>query len=169
MNCVNCGAPMKLHLDRQQFYCEYCASIYFPERNKDGIRILEESSKINCPVCEIPLVYGFIDHTQILCCVNCRGMLIDQEVFLMVIDYLRAYSAGPPVDPPPVNLSELERQVDCPQCFRKMSTHLYGGPGNLVIDNCVNCSLLWLDNREFERIIHTPGRDRRYDVDDEDL
>ena len=168
MNCMNCGAPMKLHLNRQHFFCDHCTSIYFPEKNKDGIRILEESSRTKCPICNVPLVYGFIDSTQLLYCLNCRGMLIDQEVFLMVIEYLRAYTNEPPIDPPPVDLSELERQVDCPNCGRRLSTHLYGGPGNLVVDNCENCSLLWLDNSEFERIIRAPGRESRGDIDEED-
>lgn len=86
----------------------------------------------------------------------------------MVIDYLQAYSTRPPIDPPPVNLSELDRSVDCPDCGRRMSTHLYGGPGNLVVDNCIHCSLLWLDNSEFERIIRAPDRENRRDINDED-
>lgn len=161
MNCSNCGAPMKLVLDHQYFFCEYCTSIYYPEENDDGIRILESNTDISCPVCKIPLVYGFIGHTQILYCLNCRGMLIDQEVFLMVIDRLRAMSKEPAIIPPPVNMEELKRQIVCPNCGRQMSTHLYGGPGNLVVDNCIHCSLLWLDNKEFTRIIRSPGREPR--------
>lgn len=168
MNCMNCGAPMKLLLNRQHFYCEYCTSLYFPEKNEDGIRILKESSKINCPLCKVSMVYGFIDKTQILSCLNCGGMLVDQEIFLIVIDYLRANSDKPPINPPAVDLSELDRQLVCPNCSRKMSTHLYAGPGNLVVDNCVHCSLIWLDNKEFDRIIRAPGRERRHNIEDED-
>jgi Zn-finger nucleic acid-binding protein len=168
MNCANCGAPMKLVLDQQHFYCEHCTSIHFPIENEDGIRILEESSGTDCPVCKIPLVYGYIDRTQTLYCLNCRGMLVDQETFLLVIDYLRASSSRLALSPPPVELSELERQINCPDCGRKMSTHLYGGPGNLVVDNCAHCSLLWLDNKEFERIIRAPRRERPLESDNED-
>ena len=158
MNCGNCGAPMKLVLDQQHFACEHCGSIHFPEKNADGVRVLEHNSDTNCPICEIPLVYGFINRTQILHCLNCRGMLFDQEFFLMVIDYLRGMSTDPEIVPPPVDLEQLERQVRCPNCHRQMSTHLYGGPGNLVVDNCIHCSLLWLDHNEFSRIIRAPGR-----------
>jgi hypothetical protein len=95
-------------------------------------------------------------------------MLIDQEVFLMVIEYLRARSQKPPISPPPVDLTELKRQINCPNCRRQMSTHLYGGPGNLVVDNCTHCALLWLDNNEFTRIIRAPGREPRSEPDEEE-
>ena len=168
MNCSNCGAPMQLILDRRHFFCEYCTSLYFPEENEDGIRILEESSGTDCPVCKIPLVYGFIGRAQTLYCLNCRGMLIDQEIMLMVIEYLREKSSKSTISPPPVNFDELKRILNCPNCGRRMSTHLYGGPGNLIVDNCIHCSLLWLDNEEFTRIIRTPGREPRKDIEDDD-
>lgn len=161
MNCNHCGAPMQLRLEQQHFYCEYCTSRYFPEENQDGVRILDEQSNLKCPVCRTFMVYGFIGNTQIYFCTTCRGMLVDQESFLELIDFLREKSSQLPVDPPPVDLAELDRKLSCPTCTRPMSTHLYGGPGNLVVDNCVNCNHLWLDNSEFTRIIRSPGRKQR--------
>jgi Zn-finger nucleic acid-binding protein len=151
---------MKLLLDRQHFYCEYCTSICFPEENQDGVRILDEDSQTLCPVCEIPLVYGYVNQTQTLCCKKCMGMLIDQDIFLLVINYLRTRSTQLPIIPPAVNLQEMNRELYCPDCGRLMSTHLYGGPGNLVVDNCVHCNLLWLDHTEFRRVVRAPGRER---------
>jgi len=159
---------MQLVLDRQHFYCEYCTSLQFPTENEDGIRILDEASGTDCPLCKIPLVYGYIDRTQTLYCLNCRGMLIDQEIFLLIIEYLRAKSSKPTLNPPPVNFDELKRQIICPYCDRQMSTHLYGGPGNLIVDNCIHCSMLWLDHNEFKRIIRAPGREPYRDLDEED-
>lgn len=167
MNCTNCGGPMKLLLDRQQFYCEYCTSVFFPEENKDGVRILDAASQTSCPVCKILLVYGYVNQTQTLYCQKCKGMLIDQDTFLLIINFLRARSTWPPIIPPPVNLVEMEREINCPDCGRLMSTHLYGGPGNLVVDNCIYCSLLWLDNAEFSRVVRAPGRERFTDLDEE--
>ena len=171
MNCINCGAPMELRLEKQHFYCEYCTSRYFPEENEDGLRILDESSNVNCPVCITPLIYGFIGNTQVYFCNSCRGMLFEQESFLEVINYIREKSTQPPINPPPVDFSELERDLFCPTCNRLMSTHLYGGPGNLIVDNCPDCLHLWLDHNEFTRIIRSPGRERRFEGDenDEDL
>lgn len=169
MNCDNCGAPMKLLLDRQHFFCEYCTSIYFPQENQDGVRVLEEPTETICPVCKVPLVYGYIDQTQTLYCQKCKGILFDQDTFLMVVNYLRAKSTRPTIMPPPVNLSELGREINCPECGQLMSTHPYGGPGNLVVDNCTHCNLLWLDYKEFERVIRAPGRDRDSERDDEEV
>ena len=152
---------MQLRLNQQHFYCEYCTSRYFPAENEDGLRILDEKSDIACPVCKVPLVYGFIGKTQLHFCHSCRGMLVDQDSFLNVIDYIRKKSTLPPLEPPAVDFTELERDISCPTCARLMSTHLYGGPGNLVVDNCNHCLHLWLDHNEFTRIIRAPGRERR--------
>jgi Zn-finger nucleic acid-binding protein len=43
-----------------------------------------------------------------------------------------------------------------------MDTHPYYGPGNVVIDNCGRCGLVWLDFGELDRIISAAGRDRGY-------
>jgi Zn-finger nucleic acid-binding protein len=37
----------------------------------------------------------------------------------------------------------------------------YYGPGNIVIDTCPPCDLVWLDAGELQRAIDAPGRDRR--------
>lgn len=157
---------MQLRLNQQHFYCEYCSSRYFPEPNKDGLRVLEMSSEIGCPVCKVPLVHAFIGSTHLHLCQSCQGMLFDQETFLEVINYLRENSTRSPIKPPPVDYSELDRKLYCPTCRRLMSTHLYGGPGNLVVDNCGHCHHLWLDHNEFTRIIRSPGREPRV-TDDE--
>jgi Zn-finger nucleic acid-binding protein len=159
---------MKLLLDRQHFYCEYCTSIFYPHENEDGIRLLDQASETLCPVCEIPLVYGYIGNTQTLNCQKCKGILFDQDIFLLVINHLRANSTDPALVPPPVNLNELERAISCPDCGQRMSTHPYGGPGNLVVDNCIGCSLLWLDYKELERVIRAPGRERISDAEEDD-
>jgi Zn-finger nucleic acid-binding protein len=33
-----------------------------------------------------------------------------------------------------------------------MLNHVYGGPGNLVIDTCESCRLNWLDPGELRRL-----------------
>ena len=42
-----------------------------------------------------------------------------------------------------------------------MLTHPYYGPGNIVLDTCSQCDLVWLDAGEFGRAIDAPGPDRR--------
>jgi Zn-finger nucleic acid-binding protein len=42
-----------------------------------------------------------------------------------------------------------------------MSTHPYYGPGNVVVDNCGRCDVIWLDCGELAIIRDAPGTDRR--------
>ena len=39
-----------------------------------------------------------------------------------------------------------------------MDTHFYGGPGNVIIDDCSRCCVNWLDHGELMRIVHAPDR-----------
>jgi hypothetical protein len=41
-----------------------------------------------------------------------------------------------------------------------MEVHPYYGPGNVVIDSCSACDLIWLDHGELKQISDAPGRDR---------
>ena len=50
----------------------------------------------------------------------------------------------------------MASSATCPQCGARMATHIYGGPGNLVIDNCAACRLNWLDYHELARIESAP-------------
>jgi len=37
-----------------------------------------------------------------------------------------------------------------------METHFYAGPGNVVMDSCENCELIWLDRGELMHIARAP-------------
>lgn len=85
---------------------------------------------------------------------------MDQEPFAKVVVRLRAQASGPPDEPKPVDREACERQVRCPSCRQLMHTHPYAGPGNIVIDVCLDCAVIWLDYGEFRAVIDAPGRDR---------
>lgn len=138
--------------------CKYCDSTYFPEENIDGVRITDNSTKFDCPVCSKPLVEARINGSEVLSCEKCRGILINTASFVKNIELLRSRSTKPPVIPPPLNREQFERQIMYPQCNEKMDTHPYGGPGNIVIDNCVCCKVNWLDYSELNKIIRAPER-----------
>jgi Zn-finger nucleic acid-binding protein len=161
MDCRNCGAPLAFALDKGYFSCEYCGSLYFPVRSVDGVLDLGVRSAVECPVCRLPMVLAQFGVIQVLHCQRCRGVLVPQPAFAQAVQYLRATAADPPVTPPAMNREDLQRSVDCPYCGRTMDTHPYGGPGNIVIDNCPHCHVIWLDYYEFRRIVDAPGRDRR--------
>ena len=165
MDCNNCGAPMTLVNERNYFICEYCGTYGIPNANRDGVHILGETSEISCPVCQNFLVTAVIDGNRVLQCPNCKGVLFDQWVFAFAVSYLRNESTQPEPPPRMLNRQELDRSLSCPKCNQRMDTHLYGGAGNIVIDNCYSCNLVWLDYGELNKIITALGYDRMKEHD----
>lgn len=159
-SCENCGAPMRPVPGRDYFHCEYCSSFAFPEPSPDGVVLLGETGDVLCPVCSTPLVSASVADVRVLHCANCRGVLVEQEAFSVIVRLMRAQASGEPDPIRPVDRKELERDIACPHCGRTMETHPYYGPGNVVIDNCPRCALVWLDYGELAGIRDAPGRDR---------
>ena len=155
MNCPSCGAPMRLKTDMQSFKCEYCQSVYFPEKNDDGVRVLDKPSGQDCPVCKLPLVHAVLAKNPIIYCTTCKGTLILMGMLEGIVEELRdEHGAG--AAPTSGDKEDLRRKIACPQCHRPMDVHFYAGPGNVVIDSCEECSLIWLDRVELMRIVHAP-------------
>ena len=149
---------MRLAPDDDFLNCDYCHTTYYPEKTGEGVRVLGEADKLGCPVCAVPLVHAALDGHRLLYCERCRGMLISMDIFVPLIGELRgernsAAFAGRRPDP-----GELRRRVNCPDCRRPMDTHFYGGPGNIVIDDCSRCRWNWLDPGELTRIVRAPER-----------
>ncbi len=159
MNCPNCGAPMRLKPDQECLVCDYCGSAHFPETNADGVRVLGEVSSLNCPICAVPLVHASIARERILYCGRCRGMLVGMEPFLAIVHNLRARGEVVAEGAHQPDWSEMERRIRCPQCGQEMDTHLYGGGGNVVMEDCERCEFNWLDHGELERIVQAPDRE----------
>jgi Zn-finger nucleic acid-binding protein len=142
---------MKLKADMESYKCEYCQSVYLPEKNDDGVRVLDESVGLNCPLCNLPLVHAVLAKVPIIYCTGCRGMLIPMPALEPLIEQVRA-SGGVEAVPSAPDKEDLRRTIDCPQCHRHMDEHFYGGPGNVIIDSCEECSLIWLDHGAITRI-----------------
>jgi Zn-finger nucleic acid-binding protein len=161
MNCDNCGAPMLLVRDRDYYFCEYCGAFHFPQPTEEGVRALQDNLEgLECPVCSQRLAQASLDDLPALYCRGCRGVLMMQGVFGQLVQQRRAKARGSGKPPRPLNLRELERRLRCPRCKNLMGTHPYLGPGNIVIDNCTSCLLVWLDPGELTAIEGAPGRDR---------
>src|SRR5438132_7486697 len=160
MRCENCGAGMRLKDDDDCLRCEYCESVYCPEPNERGIRVLGEPAGLSCSLCAVGLVHAVVAGKRVLYCPQCHGLLIDMELFATLVQLLQSHHDSPIEVLRPPDWKELRREMTCPQCGRRMDTHLYGGPGNIVIDNCERCSLNWLDDGELQRGVGAP--DRRY-------
>lgn len=151
MNCPSCGAPMRLKPDTTSFKCEYCQSVYFPEKNDDGVRVLDEPAGQDCPLCNAPLVHAVLAGQRIAYCTGCGGMLVPMQELESLIDELRA-GQGSAADPAAPDKDDLRRKIACPQCHRSMDAHYYAGPGNVVIDSCEECCLIWMERGELMRI-----------------
>lgn len=143
---------MRLDPDRQCLACDYCHNAYFPEEDRDGVRVLGEPSASMCPLCAMPLEHAAVAGIAVLHCPKCRGLLVDMERFVAIFESLRADREETAVLPHP-DPEALNRRIVCPGCGNPMDTHYYGGGGNVVIDNCANCCLNWLDHSELDRIV----------------
>jgi len=153
MNCPSCGAPMHLKPDMESFRCEYCRSVYLPEQNDEGVRVLDEAVGEDCPICNIPLKNAAIAKERIDYCTGCHGMLIPMTTFQSLVDELpHAEAAAGTLVPPQADKDDLRRKIGCPRCHQPMDAHFYAGPGNVIIDSCETCSLIWLDRGELMRI-----------------
>jgi Zn-finger nucleic acid-binding protein len=139
--------------------CEYCGSEATPRIGEDGVQIVGESSK-PCPVCKSRLSDGLIEAQPLLYCSHCHGMLLSMDKFLPLVQELRAAREGPAhflardADP--------GRILNCPLCSKEMDNHPYGGGGNVYIDSCEPCSVIWLDGGELRRIVMAPDREPLY-------
>jgi Zn-finger nucleic acid-binding protein len=142
---------MRLKADMGSFTCDYCQRVVLPEKNDDGVRVLNEPAGQDCPVCNTPLVRASLAKVPIVYCTGCRGMLIPMQALEPLADELRTGQGSEAVPTVP-GKDELQRKINCPQCHHAMDTHYYAGPGNVVIDSCEDCSLIWLDSGELMRI-----------------
>jgi Zn-finger nucleic acid-binding protein len=128
-----------------------------PDDSFDRLTPLEEPTDWHCPKCESPLKAGTLDELCVVYCDQCQGILIGCHSFAQVIRSRRARFAGPESTPKPLDANELERQLHCPRCGQSMEVHPYYGPGNVVIDSCASCQVVWLDYGEVGAIERAPG------------
>ena len=154
---------MELFAERRYYFCGYCGTFEFmPGAADDGVEIVERSGiSRSCPLCAASLATARLDGVfQVEHCEACRGVLIACSDFARAVESRRASESGPPAPPVPLDPRELKRHLKCPSCGVAMDVHPYYGPGNIVIDTCSRCNLVWLDLGELKRITQAPGRDR---------
>jgi Zn-finger nucleic acid-binding protein len=142
---------MHLKPDMESFRCDYCRSVYLPEKNDEGVRVLDEVVGEACPICNIPLMHAAVAKERIDYCTGCHGMLIPMETFQGLVDELHADGGGTLV-PPQADKDDLRRKIGCPRCHHPMDAHFFAGPGNVIIDSCETCNLIWFDRGELMRI-----------------
>jgi Zn-finger nucleic acid-binding protein len=145
------------------FRCSHCGTYHFPHAiEADGIRIVGRPVDApRCPICGTGMAHAVLDDDHpIDFCATCRGLLLPRAAFAHVTSTRRAWATSPPAEPIPLNREDLARELECPKCGRLFETYPHYGPGNVVIDNCTACDLVWLDFGEMRQIVDAPGRDR---------
>ena len=154
-NCDNCGAPLRIDLDRGLLVCDHCLSQQEAPAPLDYVELLGETSSL-CPICSTPLSTSRLEGHPPLCCARCFGMLIDMNRFVALIDALRAREERSLRIALPRRQNPADRLLNCPGCGQPMVGHIYAGPGNAVIDSCERCQVNWLDPGELHRIAVAP-------------
>jgi Zn-finger nucleic acid-binding protein len=152
---------MALMPARPCWQCSHCSSIVCPDPVADGVRLTGDAGH-SCPVCKLVLVRAVLDdRDQVEICETCKGMLMPRRAFAVTLTARRRAATSPSVTPTPSDHRDLERRIHCPNCSKPMITDWYYGPGNIVIDTCEACDLVWLDAGELRRAVDAPGPDRR--------
>ena len=152
---------MALLATRPCWQCAHCSTLVCPEPAADGLRVTGEPGH-DCPVCRQHLVRAVMDdRVHIEICERCKGILMAREAFARTLTAQRRAATTPSVTPSPADRADLARRIDCPRCGETMITDWYYGPGNIVIDRCTPCEVVWLDAGELKRAIDAPGPDRR--------
>jgi Zn-finger nucleic acid-binding protein len=164
-NCPACGAPLTIRPDTEGSQCSFCHKVFFPGQVEETVEVSALSSEagLACPVCFQPLAKATLAKatlakTSVLYCTQCHGLLMSMEAVTDVIDELRASVENDAVQTS-ADRDDLKRVIQCPRCNRRMDAHRYAGPGNVVVDSCDNCSLIWFDRGEVTRIAHAPDED----------
>jgi Zn-finger nucleic acid-binding protein len=152
---------MALHATRPCWHCAHCDSLVCPEPAAEGLRVTGEPGH-GCPICRTPLKRATLDDRDAVeICERCKGILMARRVFAERLTARRREARTPSVVPTPVDRGELQRHIACPSCTETMLTDWYYGPGNIIIDTCPGCDLVWLDAGELRRAVDAPGADRR--------
>lgn len=157
MTCENCGAPARLSRDQGLMICDYCGSQTAPPTDEEGVVVMDPT-KHNCPICQIPLANASIDSHDLLYCERCHGMLLDMEELVPLLEILREHRYWSRSSRNPRDV-DAGRVLQCPLCKSAMDRHLYGGGGNMDVDSCESCGMLWLDRGELSRMVAAPDRD----------
>jgi Zn-finger nucleic acid-binding protein len=153
---------MRPDRDRGLFVCDYCESQAVPPADDDGVLLLG-STQEKCPICTskpspLALSKGSLESFNLLYCEHCRGMLIDMDDFQPLIAALRSHRDAPAAFLAPRSSTDADRALQCPKCGAAMDNHPYGGGGNVNVDTCEACDVIWLDGGEVRKIASAADR-----------
>ena len=161
MKCESCGAAMRPNLEQGIYVCEYCGLEVVPPPEADGVLILSETTA-PCATCSAPLSDGALETRPLKYCSACHGMLISMDHLADLIEALRAHGGRVSTRVEPRNPADADRHLRCPTCGGQMEGHPYGGAGNVNVDSCERCAMVWLDRGELRRMAAAPDHRAPY-------
>jgi len=160
--CSQCGGTTNEVPGRRYLQCAYCQSLVFPHGSPlttDGITPAAGELAAECPCCSDSLQTGELDGHKTLYCRRCYGILVRNASFGDIVRNRRAARERQQFQQVrPIDTSQYERTLKCPSCNKRMETHPYYGPGNVIIDSCGDCGYVWLDHGELATLERAVGR-----------
>jgi Zn-finger nucleic acid-binding protein len=154
-SCRKCGAPREVDPSRLVFVCHHCGA---EELAPEGQRLFRLGPQANlaCPVCGGVIHDAFVAGYPARVCGVCYGSLLRMDLLVSISDAVRL-TKGPPLESlPPRTQQPDDRTILCPLGTHQMMSHIYGGPGNVVVDTCEVCHVVWLDPGELLRMALAP-------------
>ncbi|MEZ6128260.1 MAG: zf-TFIIB domain-containing protein [Planctomycetaceae bacterium] len=159
--CQQCGGAARSVPGRDYMQCTYCRSLVFTVDDPltvDRITPMGGDLDAECPTCRKTLCMGQIEGRPVLYCGGCYGLLLKNVDFGTITRERRARRADREAEAvKPLDASQYDRRIDCPNCQSKMEVHPYYGPGNIVIDSCGQCQYVWLDHGELRTVERAEG------------
>ncbi|MFO0978202.1 MAG: zf-TFIIB domain-containing protein [Planctomycetaceae bacterium] len=159
ISCQKCGGVSNVVAGQSYYRCQFCTSLVQPvEISADRILPTGQTLESCCPCCDISLQSGMMEGRNVLFCGDCFGLLLRNVDFGAIVSERVSRRVGvEPAEPRPIDPVAYERRVSCPSCKTKMDVHPYYGPGNVVVDTCCECGLIWLDHGEVTRVEQASG------------
>lgn len=146
--------------DGGSLVCGHCGSVDEQQALEERLEAFYDLETIgagsaDCPNCAAALADARIEGCPVQYCSSCHGVLVEMKHFVTLSEAVRAREPRTRAALPR-RQQPGERVLSCPICRQAMLSHVYGGPGNLVLDTCERCHVNWLDPGELRRIARAP-------------
>ena len=112
------------------------------------------STRWTCPTCSTSLEPGTLHEVAVSRCASCGGVWFDEEGFREAKDLADENLRWLDFDlwKEHESFTVPSHGVDCPCCGKRMFTLRYADTP-VEVDTCHDCRGVWLDEKEFERIV----------------
>lgn len=115
-----------------------------------------------CPRCNVELKPGKYKEVPIHLCQSCEGILINQPLLYKLLHKL-CKDLVSTIDPdyPLEKLPDKGAGINCPACEKTMENYGYMESTFVMIDNCMDCGVIWIDSNELSAMCHLFARSEK--------